>query len=141
MDINAMIERIVSNEVFSSGVITVLAREFSKIRDEQQLASDAFDKGTSIIEAYNLQNETLGARLDKARKAFNETALELGASLNPILLKSVKGSTLLIKALAGFPKWLKENAGLIVALAYAMTIYTLAVNRARIANLAHIAVE
>lgn len=123
------------------GVLSTMAGSISKIDEAQKVANKSMWEGTSITKEYNIKNNNLAAELDKAKKRFNETALELGESLNPMLLKSVKGTTYLIKALVELPKWLKENKGLLVTLTVVMVAYTLAVNRARLANLAALVVE
>ncbi len=125
----------------ASSIIGAAANNTDRFRELLDLSNKSFREATSLTNEFNIKNNTLGAQMDKAKAAFHETALELGASLNPILLKSVNGTTYLIKALVELPKWLKENKGLITTLALVMGVYTISVNKARIANLAHIAVE
>lgn len=123
------------------GVLSAMSGSINKIDEAQKVANQSMAEGTSITNEYTIKNNNLAAQLDKARKAFFETALELGESLNPILLKSTKATTYLIKALVELPKWLKENKGLIFTLFYVIGIYTLYVQRARLATLANIAAE
>lgn len=120
----------------ATGVLSAMAGSIDKIDEAQRVANTAMSEGTSITKEYAIKNNNLAAELDKARKKFTETALELGESLNPILLKSTKGTTYLIKTLVELPKWLKENKGLIITLASVMAVYTVAVNRARLSSLA-----
>lgn len=123
------------------GVLSSLAGSIDQVEEAQSIANLAMLEGTSATKEYNIKNENLQAQLEKARKAFKETAFELGQSLNPILLKSTKATTYLIKALVELPKWLKENKGLIFTLVTVMSTYVVLVNRARIANLALVASE
>lgn len=123
------------------GVLSSMAGSIEKIDEAQRVANQAMWEGTSITDEYAIKNNNLAAQLDKAKKAFQEKALELGEKLNPILLKSVNGTTNLIKVLVTLPKWLNENKGLIITLAAVTAIYTIAVNKARIANLAATAAE
>lgn len=123
------------------GVLSSMAGSIAKIDEAQKIANKSMWEGTSITQEYNTKNNNLAAVLDKSKKEFQETALELGESLNPILLKSVKGTTYLIRTLVELPKWLKENKGLILTLTVVMIAYTIAVNRARLANLAALAIE
>lgn len=125
----------------AGSVITILADKFIALQREQALANKAFNEGTSVLKEFDVQNNTLKARLEKSRKEFKDISLELGESLNPILLTSTRGLTYLIKALVELPKWLRENKGMIFTLVYVIGIYTLYVNRARLATLAHIAAE
>lgn len=121
--------------------IGAAANNTDRFRELMVLSNQSFTEGTSVINEYNIKNNNLAAQLEKAKKAFNETALELGARLNPLLLKSVSGTTYLIKTLVELPKWLSQNKGMIISLAVVMTVYSVAVNAARIKTLALIAVE
>ena len=98
------------------------------------LSNKSFEEGTSVVNEYNIKNSNLAAELEKARKGFKETALELGERLNPVLLKSTKGTTYLIRSMIELPKWLRENKGLILILAIVIGNYTLAVNKLSPAN-------
>ena len=116
------------------GVLSSMAGSIDKVDEAQKLANKSMAEGTSVSKEYNIKNENLAAKLDKAKKAFQETALELGERLNPILLKSVHGTTYLIKALVELPKWLKENKWSIIALAITWGAYAIAVNASVIAD-------
>lgn len=118
----------------SVGVLSSMAGSIDKIDAAQKIANKSMADGTSITKEYNIKNENLAAKLDKAKKAFQETALELGERLNPMLLKSVSGTTYLIKALVELPKWLKDNAWMITALAITWGVYAIAVNASVIAD-------
>lgn len=117
------------------GVLSAMAGSIDKVDEAQRTAHQAMTDGVSVTNEYNIKNENLAAQLEKARKAFKDTSLELGEKLNPILLKSTRGTTYLIKALVELPKWLKQNKGLIFTLVSVMLVYTIAVNKARIANI------
>ena len=121
--------------------IGAAANNTARFRELIELSNKSFVSGTSVINEYNIKNNNLQAQLLKARKAFNETALELGEKLSPALLVSTKGTTYLIKSLVELLKWLKENKGLIITLATVMGIYTIAVNASRIATWGKIAVD
>ncbi|GEM_PF-2514667 len=113
--------------------IGAAANSTERFRELITMSNKAFTEGNSVINEYNIKNNNLAALLDDVKKAFNETALELGERLYPILLKSVKGTTDLIRALVELPKWLKSNWQWIGTLAIVMTAYTISVNSARIA--------
>lgn len=125
----------------ATGVLSAMAGSIDKIDAAQKIANQSMAEGTSITNEYNTKNENLAAKLDKAKKAFFETSLELGSKLNPILLKSVSGTTYLVKGLVALPKWLKENSGLIIKLSAAVAAYALAMNLSTLNSLRKIAVE
>ena len=125
----------------ATGVLSAMAGSIDKIDAAQKIANQSMAEGTSITQEYNTKNENLAANLDKAKKAFFETSLELGESLNPLLIKSFSGTTYLIKGLVALPKWLKENSGLIIKLSAAVAAYALAVNLSTLNSWRKIAVE
>lgn len=117
------------------------SNNIDRFRELLEMSNKSFAEGTSVVNEYNIKNNNLAAQLDKAKKAFNETALELGSRLNPILLKSVSGTTYLIKALVSLPNWLRQNRGEIITITAVMAAYTVAVNANRIAMTYRMAVE
>ncbi|MDR0873930.1 MAG: phage tail tape measure protein, partial [Prevotellaceae bacterium] len=139
VDLAPLFKDLGADGVRAGGVISSIAGSLNQVKDAQLLASQAMIEGTSVTNEYNIKNNNLQAQLKKARKSFKDTALELGESLSPMLLKSTKGTTYLIKALVELPKWLKENKGLIITLVAVLTAYTLAVNKKRITDLFDIA--
>lgn len=104
------------------GVLSSMASSIGKIDEAQRVANKALVEGTSITTEYAIKNENLAAQLDKARKDFKEISLELGEKLNPVLLKSTKGATNLIKVLVKHPGIIKT---LLIALGSLAAIYTL----------------
>ncbi|MEA4976000.1 MAG: phage tail tape measure protein [Paludibacter sp.] len=116
------------------GVLSSLAGSIDQVEEAQKIANKAMLDGVSITNEYDIKNNNMQAQLDKARKAFKETSLELGESLNPILLTSTRGMTYFIKALVELPKWLKENRFLIITLVSTWITYSVAVNRAVIVS-------
>jgi TP901 family phage tail tape measure protein len=65
-------------------VIGVLANNISMLESQQAIANKEFDKGTSIINEYNIKNETLGANISKIGKAL------MGAFVNSALVNGMK---------------------------------------------------
>lgn len=118
----------------ATGVLSAMAGSIDKIDAAQKIANQSMAEGTSITKEYNTKNENLAAKLDKAKKAFFETSLELGERLNPMLLKSVSGTTYLIKGLVELPKWLNQNKFLIISLTVIWIANTIAVNASVIAD-------
>lgn len=125
----------------AASVITILASKFKDVGTEQALAQKSFTEGTSVIKEFNVQNNTMQAKVDKSKKAFLDASEALGLALSPAFLQSTNAAVYMVKGLALMPKWLKENRGLILTLAITMGIYAIAVNRVRIATLAQLALE
>lgn len=110
-------------------VLSSLASNVEQIDRAQEVASAALIKGTSLTEEYSIKNETLQARLDKAREAFKRTATELGEKLSPALLKSTNMTTHLIRAFVKYPSIFKTLLYLLGAVATAYALKTAAVVR------------
>lgn len=91
-------------------VLAAMATNINAVTEAQALANQEFEKATSVTEEYNTKNNNLNAQLEKARKEFKNASIALGQSLNPILLKSTKATTYLIKALATYGKEIKAAA-------------------------------
>lgn len=109
--------------------VTVLAsmtKNLDAVTEAQALANAEFAKGTSVTEEYNTKNNNLQARLEKARKEFHNASIALGQSLNPIMLKSTKFVTYLIKALASYGKEIKSAIITIAALTAIIKLNTIA---------------
>ena len=112
-------------------VLAAMAANIDAVTEAQALANEEFAKATSVTEEYNTKNNNLQANLEKARKEFHNASVALGQSLNPIMLKSTKATTYLIKALASYGKEIRNALVAIAALTVAIkakTIVTAAYN-------------
>lgn len=101
-------------------VLASMASNLDAVTEAQQLANLEFAKATSLTEEYNTKNDNLQAQLEKARKEYQNASIALGQSLNPIMLKSTKAVTYLIKALANYGKEIKTVLIVIAALTVAL---------------------
>ena len=82
------------------GVLSTLASKIDDVRKHQELATEAYEKGTSVIEEFNIQNDTYQAKLEKARKAFGELRIELGEKLLPVAGAAISTTGLMVKTLS-----------------------------------------
>ncbi len=102
------------------GVLSAMTQNLDAVTQAQALANVEFEKATSVTEEYNTKNNNMQAQLEKARKEFHNASVTLGQSLNPIMLKSTKATTYLIKAIAQYGKEIKTVLVVIVALTAAL---------------------
>lgn len=107
-------------------VLAAMATNINAVTDAQALANEEFAKANSVTEEYNTKNNNLQANLEKARKEFQNASIALGQSLNPIMLKSTKLTTHLIKALANYGKEIKSVLITLAALTVAVKASTIA---------------
>ena len=105
-------------------VLAAMAKNLEAVTDAQALANEEFEKATSVTEEYRTKNNNLQAQLEKARKEFHNASVALGQSLNPIMLKSTKATTHLIKALASYGKEIKAVLIALVAFTAAVKAKT-----------------
>ena len=101
-------------------VLAAMATNINAVTEAQALANVEFEKATSVTEEYSVKNNNMQAQLEKARKEFQNASIALGQSLNPIMLKSTKITTHLIKALAEYGKEIKTVLIVMVALTAAL---------------------
>ncbi len=52
------------------GVLGTMANNIPLLYKQQQISNDEFERGTSVLDEFALMNETVGAKLDKIRKAL-----------------------------------------------------------------------
>lgn len=118
----------------ASQVIAALAGNVGMVKKQQQAANVAFKQGTSVTKEYNVQNNTVQANLDKAKKGFHEMAVELGQKLAPAMKYAITGTSAMMHVLSSVISFISNYAGTIISTATAFGIYTVAVNYAVIAD-------
>lgn len=123
--------------VRASGVISTMAGKIDDIRDAQKLANDAYRDGTSIINEFNVQNNTVQAGLDKARKNFKDVRVELGEKLQPVMKYMITTGSLTVKGLSALVSILYEYKGAILTAGTAVAAYTVYVKAGTIATAAY----
>ena len=79
----------------ASAVISALAGNVDTVRWQQEEANKAFNEATSVTKEFNVQNNTVQAGLDKAKKRLNELAIELGEKLAPVMKHVISSTTLI----------------------------------------------
>lgn len=122
----------------AASVISTLAGNVDLVRREQENANKAFAEGTSITNEYNVQNNTVQAGLEKARKSFQEVRIELGERLQPVMKNLISFGSLTVKGLLSLIKAFDDYRGVIVTTTTAVGLYTAAVNASVIADKAKV---
>lgn len=99
LDIAAILEKL---RVQDSGVIktfNMLAGKVGDLNNQLEVSATAFAEATSATEEFNVQNNTVQAGLDKAKKKFNELAVQLGEKLMPVMSYAISGSSAVLRLL------------------------------------------
>lgn len=81
-------------------VLGSLSKQTETLRQQQLIAAEAFDEGTSITNEYELKNNSLTATLEKQKKALMETTVEIGEKINPLMSESVGLTNMGLKAVS-----------------------------------------
>lgn len=111
------------------GVLSTLADKIDDVRDRQKIATEAYREGTSVIEEFVIQNSTVQAELDKAKKRFNDLSIELGEKLLPIVKYTISSSSLIIKCLKNLIDFVVKYQATLVSITIAITALTIARER------------
>lgn len=109
----------------ATGVLTTLADKIDLVKKRQQLANDAYRQGKSVIDEFDVQNSTVQANLDKAKKSFHELTIELGEKLLPIAKYGVSTASYTVKALSELINFTTKYWKVLVPLGAAIATYTL----------------
>ncbi len=122
----------------AASVISALAGNVDKVRKEQLGANQAFVEGTSVVNEFTVQNSTVQAELDKAKKRFADIRVELGEQLLPVMKYMVSTGSLTVKGLSTVISIVAKYKTTISALVIAITAYTVAVNASNLADKAKV---
>ena len=117
--------------------LSTLAKHIDEVKAQQQAANVAFDEAVSIDKEFNVQNNTVQAQLDKAKKGFNELAVSLGEKLMPVMRYAITGSSAMIRALSITIDFFIKYKGAIFTVTAAIVAYKVAVNAANIIDDVH----
>lgn len=116
------------------GVLSTLATKVDDVRAAQALANQAYEDGTSVINEFNVQNNTVQASMDKAKKRLQDIRIELGEQIRPLMSKIVTTGSLTVKGLAKLVTFTIKYRATIVATTIALAAYYAWVNRAVVAD-------
>ena len=115
----------------ATGVLTVLADKLDDIKAAQDLATKSYADGTSVINEFNTQNESVRAQLDKAQKKFQDLAIELGQKLYPAARYCISAANLGVRALSTLVDFVRDYWKVLIVLTAAIVTYT-AISKAKL---------
>lgn len=121
------------NGARASQVLATLAGNVEMVKWQQEQATQSFEDATSVTNEFNVQNSTVEAELDKARKRVTELAIELGEKLMPVMKHVISTTTLTLKAMSTTIDFLARNKEAIIVLTSMVATYTIAVKANAIA--------
>ena len=118
----------------ATAVLTSLADKLADVEAMQRLANGAYADAVSIDREFAVQNSTVQAQMDKAKKAMADMRAELGQKLMPLASKMVNFTTLFMRTLSSLISWIDKNKYAITTVTVAIAAYTVAVNASVIAD-------
>ena len=130
-DLAPMFEEMKMDGSRATGVLTVLADKLDDIKTAQNLASEAYSDGTSVLNEFKTQNENVQAQLDKASKKFLDLSIELGQKLYPAARYCISAASLGVRALSTLVDFVKDYWRILIVLTAAIVTYT-AVSKAKL---------
>lgn len=130
-DLAPMFEEMKMDGSRATGVLTVLADKLDDIKTAQDLASEAYSEGTSVLNEFETQNENVQAQLDKASKKFLDLSIELGQKLYPAARYCISAASLGVRALSTLVDFVKKYWRILIVLTAAIITYT-AVSKAKL---------
>lgn len=110
----------------ATGVLTVLADKLDDIKAAQDLATKSYAEGTSIINEFNTQNESVQAQLDKAKKRFQDLAIELGQKLYPAARLCISSASLTVHILSSIIDFVAKYRTTLITLTATIIALTVA---------------
>ncbi len=130
-DLAPMFEEMKMDGSRATGVLTVLADKLDDIKSAQNLANEAYAEGTSVLNEFETQNESVRAQLDKASKKFLDLSIELGQKLYPAARYCISAASLGVRALSTLVDFVKDYWRILIVLTAAIVTYT-AVSKAKL---------
>lgn len=106
--------------------LSTLAEHIDDVKQQQVAANTAFAEGSSVTKEFDVQNNTVQARLDKLKKSFTEMAVSLGEKLLPVMQYAISGTSLLMHALSSVVGFIVKNRTAVISLVAAITVAVLA---------------
>lgn len=110
----------------ATGVLTVLADKLDDIKVAQDLATKSYAEGTSVINEFNTQNESVQAQLDKAQKKFQDLAIVLGQKLYPAARLCISSASLTVHILSSIIDFVAKYRTTLITLTATIIALTVA---------------
>ena len=107
----------------ATSVLSSVADKLGNVEKMQRLATEAYSEAVSINNEFAVQNTTVQAGLDKAKKAMQDMRAELGEKLMPVASKMVNFTTLFLKTLSALITWVQKHYKSIIAITAAIVVY------------------
>lgn len=107
--------------------LSTMAKHIDEVKAQQEVANQAFEEAISIDKEFDVQNNTVQAGLEKAKKNFNEMAVALGEKLAPLMKFAITSGSAMMKVLSGVITFVEKHKRGIITLSATIAAYTVIV--------------
>lgn len=106
------------------GVLSAVASHLDQVRTAQDLAAQSYASGTSVINEFNVQNNTVQAQLDKAKQRFEDITVELGEQLIPATKYAISTLSVGVRVLSTLITFTVNHAKQLAVIGSAIAVCT-----------------
>lgn len=107
----------------ATGVLSTIADKLGNVAKMQKLATDAYNDGTSATKEFGEQNETVQAKLDKAKKNADDLADKLGEQLLPAYVALTNTGSAFLATILSLIQFIKTHYKGIISITAAILTY------------------
>lgn len=119
-----MFEEMQLNGTRAVGVLSAVASHLDQVKTAQDLATKSYAAGTSVLDEFNVQNNTVQAELDKAKKRFQDLTIELGEKLIPVTRYAISTMSIGVRVLSTIITFTISHAKQLAILGTAIAVCT-----------------
>ncbi|MDY2772862.1 MAG: phage tail tape measure protein [Prevotella sp.] len=98
------------------GVLSSVASHIDQVKEAQLIAFNAYNNGSSVIDEFNVQNNTVQANIDKAKKQFLDLSVDLGEKLLPLVRQGISTGSLAVKGLSSITNFVIAHRKALITL-------------------------
>lgn len=123
------------------GVLSSVASHLDQVREAQTVAFNAYNEGSSVLDEFNVQNNTVQAGIDKAKKQFLDLSIELGEKLLPLVKQGFSTGSLAVKSLSAITNFVISHRRALITLTATVAAYVAGVKLSVLWNKRAVATE
>lgn len=123
------------------GVLSSVASHLDQVREAQTVAFNAYNEGSSVLDEFNVQNNTVQAGIDKAKKQFLDLSIELGEKLLPLVKQGISTGSLAVKSLSAITNFVISHRRALITLTATVAAYIAGVKLSVLWNKRAVATE
>ena len=123
------------------GVLSSVASHLDQVREAQTVAFNAYNEGSSVLDEFNVQNNTVQAGIDKAKKQFLDLSIELGEKLLPLVKQGISTGSLAVKSLSAITNFIISHRRALITLTATVAAYVAGVKLSVLWNKRAVATE